>query len=157
MGGRRLIIINALTAQDFAPFTRGWNTTHVLYNITQHAQVDGSRSTAMAVAYTWSWHVHVEIAWRPEEGKPGAKAPAAALTLCCVVVRRCVARGDVHGDATASNIECAGSCQPYEKGRRSERAWRDVRHMWALLSIGREKEQETQSDIRNSGVANKHR
>ena len=28
----------------------------------------------------------------------------AALTLCCVVVRRCVACGDVHGDATTSNI-----------------------------------------------------
>ena len=105
MGGRRLIIINALIAQDFARVhVHGWNTTHVLYNSTQHAQVEGSRSTALAVAYTWPWHVHVEIAWPPEEGKPGAKAPAAALTLCCVVVRRCVARGDVHGDATTSNI-----------------------------------------------------
>ena len=66
--------------------------------------------------------------------KAQCKAPAAALTIRCVVVRRCVARGDVHGDATIPvYIRCAGNSQPYEKGRRSERAWRDVMHMWALL------------------------
>ena len=54
--------------------------------------------------------------------KAQCKAPAAALTIRCVVVRRCVARGDVHGDATIPvYIRCAGNSQPYEKGRRSER------------------------------------
>ena len=66
IGGRRLIIINALIAQDFAPFTRGWNTTRVLYNHVQQAQVEGRRSTALAVACAWSLHAHAEIAWLPE-------------------------------------------------------------------------------------------
>ena len=36
-----------------------------------------------------------------EEGAPGQEALAAAPAECrCVLVRRCVARGDVHGDAT---------------------------------------------------------
>ena len=81
-------------------------------------------------------HAHMLRLHGPPEGRgrPGAKAPTAALTCCCVVVRRCVARGDVHGDATIPvYIRCAGNSQPYEKGRRSERAWRDVMHMWALL------------------------
>ena len=91
MGGRRLIIINALIAQDFAPFTRGWNTTHVIYNHMQHAQVEGSRSTALHVACAWSWHAHAEIAWPPAGRKAWCESAHSRteLVLCGGAPVRC--------------------------------------------------------------------
>ena len=53
--------------RDFAPFMRGWNTTHVLYNHVQHLPVEGSRSAALDVAFAWSSHAHAEIAWPLQE------------------------------------------------------------------------------------------
>ena len=134
MRGRRLIIINALIAQDFA-------RVHV-HAWTEHDPciIQATRSmrrSKEAGRRRWLWHVHgrgmrmPRLHGRQEEGKPGAKAPAAALTLCCVVVRRCVARGDVHGDATTSNIYIGapeGASRMRKEGGVRE-TWRDVMDM----------------------------
>ena len=83
-------------------FTRGWNTTHVIYNHMQHAQVEGSRSTALDVACRMVVACACRDRMAAAEGRKACcKSPAAALTCRCVlVVRRCVAHGDVHGDAS---------------------------------------------------------
>ena len=52
---------------------------------------------------------------RQKEGEPDEEALAAALSCCCVLVRRCVARGHVHGDATS------GICQVSQRGGRAGR------------------------------------
>ena len=80
-------------------------TRPMYYTTTRHM-----RRSQEAGRRRWLWHVHGRGMRMPrlhdcrQEGKPGAIAPTAALSVCCVVVRRCVARGDVHGDATTSNI-----------------------------------------------------